>query len=194
MAEQATEGNYHARVVFVVRIEPRAGGGAPNPDATHPFGGGGDPFAVVAHGEGVGAKFLAHRDGHRILQVGATRFDHIGEFNRFGFEGLGQMIDDAQQFIDAPQGAQANRTRDGVVGALSHVDVVVGVDWFFAVVEGIAEDLIGTIGQHFVQIHVVAGAGAGLEGVYHKLIGMLTGNHFVGCTDNSAGDGGVEQA
>jgi len=50
-----------------------------------------------------------------------------------------------------------------------HVDVVIGIDRLVAAFFPAQRD-IGQVGQHLVGIHVVAGAGAGLEAIHHELV------------------------
>ncbi len=57
---------------------------------------------------------------------------------------------------------------DYVVARLAVVDVVVGMHRSRA--DLFAEKLCGAVGDHFIGIHVGAGAGAGLVDIEHKLI------------------------
>ncbi len=43
-----------------------------------------------------------------------------------------------------------------------------------------AEDLVGAIREHFVRVHVVRRARAGLIRIDDELVAMLAGEHFVG--------------
>ena len=68
----------------------------------------------------------------------------------------------------------AHRRREGVVRRLRHVDVVVGADDRVVAAPPAADaqraqDLDGPVGEHLVGVHVVADAGAGLEGSTRKL-------------------------
>lgn len=72
--------------------------------------------------------------------------------------------------------------------------MIVRANRLLRVIEGEAEDQVGPVGDHLVQIHVMAGAGTGLEGIDHELIAVLTGQHFVGSLDDRVGQLLVEQA
>ncbi len=43
-----------------------------------------------------------------------------------------------------------------------------------------AQDLGGPVGDDLVDIHIVAGAGAGLEGIHDKLVVPFAFDHFLG--------------
>ena len=58
----------------------------------------------------------------------------------------------------------------------------------------VAQDLVGAIRHHFVGIHVVAGARAGLEGIDHEMLMMLTVDDFVSRVDDGARQLRVQQA
>ncbi len=83
------------------------------------------------------------------------------------------------------QHGEADGGGDGVVGRLPHVDVVVGVDRlvgaFFT-----AQRHVGEVGDDFVAVHVVAGAGAGLKAVDDKLVEVRAADDFF-----AGGDDGV---
>ena len=57
-----------------------------------------------------------------------------------------------------------------------------------------AEQLVGAIREHFVRVHVVRRAGAGLIRIDDELIAMLAGEHFVGRLHDRVGELGVEAA
>ena len=59
---------------------------------------------------------------------------------------------------------------------------------------GVAQDLVGPIRHHFVGIHVVAGARAGLKGIDHEMLMMLTVDDFVSRLDDGARQLRVQQA
>src|SRR5262245_55839818 len=62
--------------------------------------------------------------------------------------------------------------------------MVIGVNRLGFVIQRIAEDLIGTVGNHLIDIHVMAGAGPSLKRVYNKLVIMLERQHFIRGSDN----------
>ena len=81
---------------------------------------------------------------------------------------------------------QPRRRRVDVVGRLSHVDVIVGVDARVRA-EPLPEDLGGAIGEHLVGVHVVRRAGAGLIDVDDELIAEPSVQNLVGGPDDRAG-------
>jgi hypothetical protein len=54
------------------------------------------------------------------------------------------------------------------------------------------KQLIGTVREDLVHVHVVRRAGAGLEDVDDKLIAMLPGNHFIRGADDGLGEARLE--
>ena len=71
-----------------------------------------------------------------------------------------------------------DRGGDRVVGALLHVDVIVGMDRLLsaALARG---DFIGPAGDHLVGVHVRRGAAAGLEDIDDELRVELAVDHFL---------------
>jgi hypothetical protein len=69
------------------------------------------------------------------------------------------------------QQRQTRRRRKHVVGGLSHVDVIVGMDQPVFALRA-AKNLGRAIGQHLVDVHVVRRAGAGLIHVHDELVGQ----------------------
>jgi hypothetical protein len=71
--------------------------------------------------------------------------------------------------------------------------VIVGVHRTLAAT-GLARQLVGTAGDHFVGVHVALGAAAGLPHHQGKLVVMLTVEHLVGGLFDQAGDIGRQVA
>jgi len=80
-------------VIGRVRVQPRAGGRAANPQALDPFHRRRDALAVAAHRQGIGAELLPQAHRHRVLQVGAARLQDGVKLHRLAFEGIGQAVD-----------------------------------------------------------------------------------------------------
>ena len=80
--------------------------------------------------------------------------------------------------FDLHRGCHMDRRGERVVGALPHVHVVVGVNQLFLGHSVAAGDLGGPIADHFVDIHVAAGAAAGLKDVNRELVGQLSLGDF----------------
>ncbi len=101
--------------------------------------------------------------------MGAAGFD--GVLLAFGeaLEFAGHPVDGIQKPRQFGQAGQPDGGRDGVVGRLPHVDVVVRVDRLVHALFSAQRD-IGQVGDDFVGVHVVAGARARLEAVHYELV------------------------
>ncbi|MBV6465853.1 MAG: hypothetical protein PGMFKBFP_01139 [Anaerolineales bacterium] len=173
-------------------VQPGPGSGPADSEPSQPLGRGLDPRRVALHRFGVRAEFLPQADGDGVLQMRAPRFNDVVELDRFFVQRLGQVFQDAQQFVQPPQASETDGGRDGVVCGLRHVDVVVRVDAVLP--ELSAHDLRGAVGDDFVDVHVVAGPRARLEGVHDELIVPPPGDDFVRGLDDGRGPLVVEQA
>ncbi|MNL07216.1 hypothetical protein D3C87_1278860 [compost metagenome] len=115
----------------------------------------------------------------------------LDQFNVAG----GQLGQPAGQFADRRQqvllhrldGRDVHGGGEAVVGALGAIDVIVGVHRGLAAT-GVAGQLVGATGDHFVDVHVALGAAAGLPDHQRKLVVMVAGEHFVGRLLDQAGD------
>jgi len=105
-------------VIFRVSVQPCARGGSPNPDPPQAFGRPGNPLGIARHRPGISAKLLPQPHGHRILQVGSPRFDHVVKFLRFALQRLSQSVHHPEQFIQPPQAPQPDGGWDHVIGRL----------------------------------------------------------------------------
>jgi hypothetical protein len=75
------------------------------------------------------------------------------------------------------------RRRKGVVGGLTEIDVVVGIDRG-TVAARLAEDFRRAPAEHLIDVHVEGGPGACLVYVDHELVSVLSGEDLVaGCDD-----------
>ena len=93
-------------------------------------------------------------------------------------QGCGQALHLLDEAFHQLQHSHLTRGGDDVVGGLGHVDVIIGV--YNAVVALLAaQNLDGTVGYHFVHIHVIGGSCAALDGVGDELIRKLAGKDFV---------------
>ena len=106
-------------------------------------------------------------------------------------ERLGEPVHRAEHRGERREGGETHCGGNHVVGALSHVDVIVGVHRRVGAALG-PEQLVGPVGEHFVTVHVVAGAGARLIHIDHELIAVLPAQDLVGCLDDGVGQAGVE--
>jgi len=85
--------------------------------------------------------------------------DDAPDFALFRAQHIAQMFERRHQFaLDTQSGTDVNRGRDRVIAALTHVDMIVRV-------HGLAQPPRGQRGNHFVGVHVRAGARTGLENI-----------------------------
>ena len=82
---------------------------------------------------------------------------------------------------------------DVVVRRLPPVDAVVGMDGPVDAARTAAEQLVGAVGEDLVGVHVVRGAGAGLEGVDPELVAVGAAQDFVGGAHDDPGLVGPKQ-
>src|SRR5260370_231256 len=80
--------------------------------------------------------------------------------------------------------------RKAVVRGLAHVDVIVGMDRALRA-QLAAQQLVGAIGDHFVDVHVGLGAGAGLPDHEREMIVELALAHLAGDPGDGAGAAGA---
>ena len=106
---------------------------------------------------------------------------------------LRQIACRRQQIAHGEEDGQPRRRRVDVVGRLSHVHVVIGVDARVRAT-ALTEDLGRAVGEHLVGVHVVRRAGAGLVDVDDELIAELPAENLVGGFDDRACDAGGEPA
>ena len=86
-----------------------------------------------------------------------------------------------------------HRGRKHVVRRLAHIDVVVGMDRRFGAARA-AEDLVGAIGDHLVDVHVGLGARPGLPHDQRKMIVEGAVDDFLGGLHDRAHAARVQQA
>src|SRR5439155_25453451 len=93
----------------------------------------------------------------------------------------------------AEQQREPRRRGEDVVRRLTHVDVIVRVDTRIDAAR-LAEQFRRAVGEHFVGVHVVRRAGAGLIHVDDELIAEASVENLVGGRDNRARHIGVQAA
>ena len=126
--------------------------------------------------------------------MSAARLDYPVEIGSFDPQLGRQPVDLARQLVQPPQAAQSDGGWDGVVGALGHIHMIVGVHRLCRVLNAVAQDLIGAVGNYLVGVHVVAGAGAGLERVHHELVIPAPLHNLLSCGDDGLAALLIEQA
>ena len=151
------------------------------------------PGFVLAQHHRISAKLLAQRHRHRVLQLGAAHFQHIGK--RLGAVGkrLAQIGHRLAQAADAKVGGQLQCGGVNIIGALAEVDVLMRVQ-VLIVAALVAHQLQRTVGDHFVGVHIGGGAGAALDHIHHKMLVQRAGADFGAGGDNRPALGLGQQA
>ena len=112
---------------------------------------------------------LAHGDGQRVHEMRAPGLHLVADLARLRPDGGGEPAQGRQQPVAHREcGGDVDGGRDDVVAALAAVDVVVGMD-------RLAEAAAREVGDDLVDVHVGAGAGAGLVDAERKLVGVTAG-------------------
>ena len=130
---------------------------------------------------GVAGKLLPQRHGRCVLKMGAADLDDVAPCLCLGL----QRFLEVQKRRDEPLhhlagSGHVHGGREGVVGALRLVHMVIGVNRMLAAARP-AQKLVGTTRDHFVGVHVGLGARAGLPNDQRKLVVMPTFGHFPCC-------------
>ena len=112
--------------------------------------------------------------------MSATDFDHIVELGRFRRKGVDQSFERRDETLLELLGrADVNCGWNHVVARLTHVDVIVRVNWL-AGADRFAGELAGAIGDDFVRVRVRARAGTGLENVEWKMVVEFSFRNLLG--------------
>lgn len=129
---------------------------------------------------GISAELLAecHRNG--VHQMRSARLHHRVPIKSLGGQCVVQLLQRWDEMSDRGLGGRdVGGRREGVVGRLRHVHVVVGMQ---------RDPALGRDGRnHLVGVHVGAGARAGLEDVDGKLVVVLTVGDLGGRGDDGVG-------
>ena len=87
----------------------------------------GDPVRELLH---VSTKLLTKGQRSGILQVRTTDLDDLVESLRLGVEGISQLSQGRYEILtNLEDGSNVHGGRESVIGALAHVNVIIGVDW-----------------------------------------------------------------
>ncbi len=96
----------------------------------------------------------------------SPRLEDVIELDGFRVQRFGEILQRGKQFVQAPQTTQPDGSWDGIVGGLCHVDVIVGMDAVLP--QFTPQQLCGAVGNHFIDVHVMAGPCASLEGIHDE--------------------------
>jgi hypothetical protein len=182
---------HHETGIFRLRIEAGPDSGPADAERSKPISGLSQLFPMAKHRAAVGGEFLSQPDRSRVLEMGPARLDHSIELVALLEQGVSQRVERSEKAGQRGQGRQPHGGWNDVVGALRHVDVIVGVHRAVAA-SGLTQDLVRAVRQDFVAVHVVAGARAGLIDVHDELITVLAAQHLIGGLDDGVGEFGLE--
>jgi hypothetical protein len=94
-------------------------------------------------------------------------------------ERVGKPVHLHEQRIEHRAGHDPHGGGEGVIGALAVVDVIVGVDLRVIALLA-AQDLLGAVREHLVDVHVERRAGSHMEDVHRELVAERTLQDLVG--------------
>jgi hypothetical protein len=121
------------------------------------------------------AKLLTQPQRRRVHQVRPADLDDPVPLRRLFDQRFVQRLERRQQSVlDLHRHRDMDRRREGVVGALTHVDVIVGVDRFLRGEAVAPKHLDRPIADHLVDVHVAARPRPRLEDVDRELVGHLS--------------------
>ena len=137
---------------------------------------------------------LAERERRRVLQVGAADHHDVVEGRGLGGQGVAQVTDGGDQLaLDLLDRRDVHHGREGVVGGLPGVHVVVGMDRRLGA-EHAAGELDRPVGDDLVGVHVGLGARARLEHHQRELGVPPALDHLAGRLADQLDLGGRELA
>jgi len=139
---------------------------------------------VLLHGAMKRIELLAERHRHRVLQLGAADLEHIGEFDRLGLEGIGELLQRPHEGNGREDHGEAQRRRIGIVGRLGHIGVVDRVKKL-VLAAPVAQEFQRDIGDDFIDVHIGRSASASLHRIDHELIEeeSILGDEIAGAID-----------
>ncbi len=139
-----------------------------------------DACEGVADLHGITGPLLPDGERDGVLQVGAADLDDLAPFVGFALDGGGEQGGFGQQrLLDFLDCGDVHGRREGVVGGLGHIDMVIGVHRLLGA-ELAVSHLDSAVRQHLIHVHVGLGAGAGLPDEKREVLVQLAGNHLIG--------------
>ena len=143
---------------------------------------------------GPAAKFLPECQRYSVLQMSAADLDHIRIFAGLRANRFVHLLYGRNECVLYPFGRRnMHRGREGVVGGLREVDVIIRMDRLLRSHHS-ARELNGAVGDDLVDIHIGLRAAARLPDAQGKLVVPLARDHLVGGLDNQLGLLGRELA
>src|SRR5699024_3727763 len=135
----------------------------------------------------IAGEFLAEGNWDSIHQVGTAGLNNVLPLVSLLQQRFVKHLKTWNQVIDGSFGrSNVGCGREGVIGRLTHVHVVVRVQLNTVLLSEGSDDLVG--------VHVGRSTGTGLEDIDRELIVVLTGGNFLACRDDGVGDFRVERS
>ena len=155
-------------------VQPRADRRAAQRQLAHAFHRAANHALIPAEGGRPAADLLPQRQRGRILQVGAADFNHVGIFRAEALKRRREPVKRRQDMIlRRRQRRNMHRRREGIVGALGFVHVVVGVHQLFA------QQGVRARGDDLVDVHVALRAAARLPDDERKFVVEFARQNFI---------------
>ena len=168
---------------FRMSVQPCAHRGAADGEIVKPFGGHLEALDVALQKACPAGKLLPHGERSGVLQVGAANLHNILKFLCFGVNCIMYFFNCRNEPLHGRRRRNVHGCREGVVGRLRHIHVVVGVYGIFRA-EDSARDFNGAIGDDLVHVHVGLGAAASLPDTQRELFVQFALDDFVRRLDN----------
>ena len=117
----------------------------------------------------VAGPLLADCQRYRVLQVGPADLDHVGPLSRVAPDRITEPPERRDRLPGRHRvGGDVHRGREGVIGRLAHVHVIVGMDRLLRA-EGPAHQLDAPVRDDLVHVHVGLRPRPGLEHIEREL-------------------------
>src|SRR6185436_3701769 len=150
---RGTQVFHHQRRVFRLDIHTGSDGATANPQVTQIIGGIDYALQTPPQRTRVCLELLAQSYRHCVLKMGAAGFQDVIELPAFLCELTRQQFDGPAEAVQLHQTRKPDRSWYHVVGRLRHVDVIVRMHRRITAARR-AKNLIGSIGEDFVDVHV----------------------------------------
>ena len=148
-------------------VEPGADRGAAEGELLHPGEHAVQSLDREPHRGGVPAELLAEGDRGGVHQVGAAGLDGVGELVGLGLQAAPRASSRPGSRSSATASAAATWMAVGKVSLEDWPALTWSLGWTLGPAQA------GEVGDHLVDVHVGAGARAGLEDVDRELVGVL---------------------
>ena len=142
-----------------------------------------DTFPVSGNHGRITVEHLTKTDRNCILKLCTSHSDHIIELLCLFCKLLLKSYQCFFQRCKKIQNGKLTGRRNHIIGGLRHVYVIIWMDHFIATLRT-SEDLTGSVCDHLIHIHICAGSGTTLNGIYDKFLSQFSCDHFITGSDN----------